>query len=332
MGVNSLSVLLTTYHEAFLHRGGGEFEMIGLSEGLQSIGVVADIYGPYSRSIDCYDVVMHFSIHSGGLPLLKRLSSHRKKIILFPNYWCSSLDGDGAPSQDVEEMVSLCHNVLFKSNAELNHFRLRYAVPDEKVKLIKAPIKCITVDDVPQGIFSTLYGIENYALWVGGIEPVKNQLSVIRALGNFSTPVVFLGNVIDEEYYSKCLAEAPKHFHFINSIPYLSEIYRSALRDCDLYMELSLDPPGASAIEAAIAGCKLMLPDIDWCREFFGENSSYVNSSSIDDIRNGFLNALKSDAPENALQASLKKNHATPESLMPIYNIVEELMGAQIDY
>jgi glycosyltransferase involved in cell wall biosynthesis len=332
MNVNSLSVLLTTYHEAFLHRGGGEFEIIGLSENLQSIGLIADIYGPYSRSIDSYDVVIHFSIHSGGLPLLRKLSSHRKRIIIFPNYWCSSLDGDGAPSNDVEEIVRLSDLFLFKSKAELKNFRERYVIPEAKVKLIRAPIDCFSVEDAPKGIFSTLYGIDNYTLWVGGIEPIKNQLNVIRALAHVDTPVVFLGNGIDEEYYSRCRNEAPKHFHFIDSVPYRSEIYRSALRDCDLYMELSLDPPGASAIEAAIAGCRLLLPDIDWCWEFFGENSSYANSSDIDDIRSGFLKALKTDAPESTLQVSLKEQHATPESLMPIYNIMEDLRNTKIDY
>ncbi|MCC4118933.1 hypothetical protein LLG90_26650, partial [Aromatoleum toluclasticum] len=69
--MKKLTVLITTYHEAFVVRGGGEYELLSIADGLRQCGFIADILGPYSRPLEFYDVVLHFSVHGGGLSLLR---------------------------------------------------------------------------------------------------------------------------------------------------------------------------------------------------------------------------------------------------------------------
>ena len=57
--MKNLTVLITTYHEAFVVRGGGEYELLAIT----------DIYGLHSRPLEYYDAVLHFSVHGGSHPV-----------------------------------------------------------------------------------------------------------------------------------------------------------------------------------------------------------------------------------------------------------------------
>ena len=76
------SILLTTYHEAFLCRGGGEYEMLEVALNLRKLGFWTDVYSPYSRDLEHYDVVLHFSIQPSGLPLVEEARRAGKEVIL----------------------------------------------------------------------------------------------------------------------------------------------------------------------------------------------------------------------------------------------------------
>jgi glycosyltransferase involved in cell wall biosynthesis len=324
MKIKTCSVLLTTYHDAFLRRGGGEFELISVSENLKALGLIADIYGPYARSIDSYDAIIHFSVHSGGLALLRRVHDEGKPIILWPNLWLHE-NHPSAPPSEVEEMVKYSQTVVFKSRAELDNFRNRYSVPDYKVKFVKNGVDESFLHHAPKGVFSALYHITDYAISVGGIEPIKNQLTTIRALRSISTPIVFIGAPRNLEYYRKCKLEAPPHHHFIDTIPYRSKVFRSALADAALYLELSFEPPGASAIEAALSGCQLLLPDMDWCREHFGNYGIYVKPDNPEEIYQGFLATLNTRKKWLEPAPNLKE-YVLPKAIIPLYEIIKEVI------
>lgn len=284
-------ILITTYHEAFVSRGGGEFEIFYIENLLKQEGFIVDIYGPYSQDIEKYDVVLHFSVEAGGLKLLKKLKSLDKKIILFPNVYFSEKN---KPDINIlKEFLDLSQTIVFKSLSEKNNFK-HYANLDEKDTIV---VKQITNNNIlkntPKNLFPKLYNLDKYAICMGIIEPVKNQLIAIEAMKKVGLPLVLVGKYRDKDYYDTCVEKSEGRNVFIESLPYHSEIMRSALRDSSVYIEISNEPAGLSAIDAGLSNCNLVLSDIEWSHEYFADTAIYAQTNSVKHIYESILQAME---------------------------------------
>ncbi len=315
-------VLITTYHNAYLVRGGGEFEIISIADSLKKKGAIADLYGPYSRTIENYDVILHFSIRKAGLDLLHAVHAAGKPIVLWPNLWVTR---DLSPAELVAEHVALAQRVVFKSQAEKEHFCALFPIPQDKIGMVPAGVDSDFEKPAPPGLFSSLYGLKEYAIWFGIIEPVKNQLMAIRALKRLEIPLVLVGKYRDQDYFDACKREA-HNVTFIEGVPYKSEIARSALQDSLFYIEISDEPPGLSALSAGLAGCKLVLSDSSWTREHFGECTTYVDPHSLDSVCNGVQEAMSSPVHAEKLRKRMQR-HRLPGAINPLLEILSVVAG-----
>ncbi len=315
-------VLLTTYHHAYLKKAGGEHELFSISEKLKCHGLIADIYGPFSRSLESYDVALHFSVHGGGLDLLQYIHGQGKPIALWPNLWLN------APAPQLTPMVNayidLSNVVIFKSAAEQSMFSGFFDLPESKVRRVITQADPIYRRDAPQGLFAALYGLEHYAIGVGIIEPNKNQLSVIRALKGTGLKLVLVGGHRDAGYYRTCQQEGGDDVVFIDGLPARSELMRSALQESTLFVECSHEPPGLSAIEAGLAGCRLVVSDSPWSREHFADLAHYCDPGSQASIRNAVLQGLAAGPSDQRLAEHLQP-HCSETSVDRVVDILREL-------
>lgn len=320
--MKKISVLLTTYHEAFVVKGGGEYELLSVADGLRQYGIIADIYGPYARSLDFYDVVLHFSVHGGGLGLLRMVKDHGKPIVLWPNLWAESLN-DTAISM-IHEHVELADCVAFKSGAEASNFTALINVPPEKLVRCKSIADAYYTKPSPRGLFQELYGVQDYALWMGIVEPSKNQLSVIGPLKEMGIPLVIVGKYRDKVYYDACREAGRDNVIFIDSLPQRSEIVRSALQNARFYVELSLEPAGLSALEAGLSGSRILLSDSDWSREHFLDHAEFVDPLSFVSITDGVERVLKRPAFNSELQEHLRA-YCFPSAMEPLVKVLKKV-------
>jgi len=316
-----LNVLITTYHQAFLNKGGGEVELVEVASNLKELGVKTDIYGPISRPLDTYDVVLHFSMHGGGLELLRHIKKANKRIILWPNLWWVSNPSE--PELDVAmSHITLADAVVFKSNAEMKNLTSRLSVPKEKIHIIPAGIDPCFGYPADKDMFKVIYKVDEYILWLGIIEERKNQLFCINALKNIELPIVFIGNYRNRDYYEACKATAPKHFKFLPSMPAKSEILRSAIQNCQLFFEVPLDHPGLSALEAGLAGATLVLSDDAWSKEHFGKKITYVDPKSQESIVKGVKIALN-NTKDSTINRMIHNKHLYPQALEQLVRILK---------
>jgi hypothetical protein len=322
--MKKISVLLTTYHEAFVVRGGGEYELLSVADGLRQCGIIADIYGPYSRPIEFYDVILHFSVHGGGLGLLRMVKSHGKPVVLWPNLWADALSPDAI--EMIGEHVELSDYVAFKSNAEANNFTALVYLPEAKQVLCKAVVDMGYMKSSPRRLFQDLYGVRDYALWIGLIEPSKNQLSVIAPLREQGIPLVLVGKYRDKDYYDACRKAGGDEVSFIDSLPQRSEIVRSAFQNALFYVELSLEPAGLSALEAGLSGCRMLLTDSEWSREHFMGYSEYVDPQSSVSISAGIERVLERPAFNEALRTQMTV-YCFPSALEPLLQVLRKAAG-----
>ena len=150
-----------------------------------------------------------------------------------------------------------------------------------------------TADPTP---FIERYGVRDFILNVGHTGHArKNVLSLIRALAGIDHPAVIIGRFIAGAYGEACRAEAAKHRHIllIDGLDNASEMLASAYAACDTFVLPSLfETPGIAALEAALAGAKVVITPYGGTKEYFGDFAEYVEPSSVEAIRAGITVAL----------------------------------------
>jgi len=306
------AILLTTYPEAFLNKGGGEYELLNIAHNLRKLGLVADIYSPYSKDISDYDTVIHFSVNASGLPMAEAVKAAGKKFILWPNFWVNkSAASTNAVAAHLAELADL---VIFKSRIEKANFESVAPLPDEKTLIIPSAVDPIFLEAAPKNFFRESFGLDEYLVWIGIFEPRKNQLGTIFALHDLELPIVFIGNYRDESYYSACKVAAPDHFVFLEPMEQGSDILRAAIRESRLYLEPTFEPAGKSVIEAAISGARILVSNAPWEREHLGRFAVYVNPKDPQSIRGGVAHALATSVDPEQVR-TLAQKHLMPRVL-----------------
>ncbi len=324
---SKISVLITTYPEAFLTPGGGEVELVGLGEHLQRFNISADIYGSSSRPLHRYDAVLHFSVHGEGLPIVRRAKEADKPLILWPNVWWTQAPLEHE-IQLVNEFFRHADRIAFKSRAEYENI-LRYISFDiRKAVFVPWGVNPAYGEPLKKNVFGSLYRVSDYILWVGVIEERKNQINAVRALRDFGKSVVFIGDHRNSDYFASCSSEASDNIMFLPFMPPASPILVSAVRECAVFLETSLEPAGLSALEAAVAGRPLVLSDDAWTREEFGDEATLVDPLSPASIRRGVELALKPKSFAN-LSAKIKSKHLLPNSLSSLADALSDLLSNQ---
>lgn len=314
-------ILLTTSPNAFLHRGGGEQEVLLLNEFLNASGVMSDIYGPTSRSLSAYDYVIHFSMQEGSELLIDALADGGRHLILWPNLWFVN-----EPSpwhlERLSRLLARFDAIVFKSISEKEHFE-RYLSLEGKEVIQVAPLisRKFRREARISRVFQESYGLDRYAIWPGIIEPQKNQLAAVRAFRGLDLALVISGAVRDEAYAAECRHAAGDNVMFIPVMPFGSELHLSALTCSSLFIELSRDFPGTSALEAATMGCRLVLSRSDWTNEFLTGRSTQVDADDIIQIREAVHNILENPAPYKADFTPM----SVSDSVAPLLRYLEQV-------
>jgi glycosyltransferase involved in cell wall biosynthesis len=79
----------------------------------------------------------------------------------------------------------------------------------------------------------------------------------------------------------------------IDGLPNDSPMLASAYAACDTFVLPSLyETPGIAALEAGLAGAKIVITPYGGTTEYFGESAVYVEPGSVSSIRDGIRMAL----------------------------------------
>lgn len=316
-----LRILLTTYHQAFLHPAGGETELHQLAEFINDAGVRADLYGPTSRRLSFYDVVIHFSTHGGGEALLREIKAAGKPVVLIPNF--NFFDQTHQSRDVVQRHLDLADLVVLRTNVERELCQAGFQVSTDKLVVIPPGIAPGFDKPAERGLFQSAYGLEDYVLWVGQLAEHKRQFETIQALKDFDVPLVLIGGYSDKTYYERCKAVAGENVRFLPHLQPASEILRSAMQSCCVYMELGDEYPGFSALEAALTGAPMVLAEHPWSREIFGEDPTYIESISSVSLREKLTSTIGL-RKKGTLADKMRKQHLQPKPTQSLLASISE--------
>lgn len=192
------------------------------------------------------------------------------------------------PNSDEEGML-LCKDI----DLEYNSVKHKFVSVPNAVDVEKLNIKC------EKKILPDLSG---FVIEAAGIEPLKNQVAVVKSLfTNPEIPIVFAGAVRDEKYFSylKKLADKRGNVFFTGKIEenQLFDLYKRA----KVHVLPSLrESPGLVTIEALMNRCQIVVSEEKFCPLKYYKFDKYgfiCDPYDTKSIRDAILNAYNN--PKN---------------------------------
>lgn len=311
-----MRILFWTYPTAFQAPGGGETVFLKTREYLQKAGTRVDLFDQWSTELHDYDLVHCF--HSAYPEFWESVKDAGARLVVTPTHWPTTdakirlwrwlkrkgraSVGFRGPYKDIAYFYSLADVLLPCSQTEVDLLARYCAVPREKMVVIRNGVEERFVEADPRP-FVDRHGLRDFVVCVGRITPRKNQLRIIRALRGCSIPIVFIGTPDPDaaQYYAQCRSEAGENVHFLGWIDHESPLLPGALAAARVFlMPSEVDIAPVAVVEAAAAGCRLVVTPVGSAREYYGDAAYYADPLSESDIRAKTLTAYDRGRPTKA--------------------------------
>ena len=273
-------------------------------QALKEIGVNASLFDQWSTNLRDYNLLHTFKLHYASYDLVRiahlcGLANVISTILPFDHkvrltrplswFWRRNI-GIQLSSSMLFKQAVIADALIATSQLEAEKLCRAYGLKRKGLIYIipnGADAKIFGYAD--PYIFKSAYGLKDYAICVGRIEPNKNQIRLIRAMKGIALNLVIIGRpCIGHETYAKaCYEEGRGKTLFIDQLPYNSIMLASAYAGARVFVLPSIaEVAPLSAIEAAMTGVPLVVTRNSLaCREYFGNNVFYIDPMSIDNIR-----------------------------------------------
>lgn len=283
--------------------GGGEVQLLEYVRLLRERGVDVWLHNMWQPEYRSLDIFHHFHLLSGGLATLDYIRRLEIPIILNTNIW---FDDTNFPSVNVEEIrayLATTDRFIANSHAEIANIAEYIGVDVSHGRVVYNGVRRHFSEPVDTRVFSELLPFTGrYILNIGNVEPRKNQLRLSLAARELGIPVVVLGGVRDQTYLREC-KQAYDGFHYFGPQDHQGPILHAALHHAQVFaLPSTFETPGLAALEAAVAGCQVVVTNGGSTREYFQDYVTYVDPSSISDIAEGLEKAFQQKARASELQ------------------------------
>ncbi len=326
-GLKKMRILFITTPDVAIDKGGLYTQIINSKKYLEKLGVEIDLFDMWYPLKYNYDLVHIFRADVSLYDTVKRLKKRGMKIVLSPIFASTH-------SIPMLKMINLSNELLGRTKVFSLHSFVKKVMEgadtilpntDEEIKALSLGfgIPRVKFRKIPNGVdesfcfanpdeFKDKYAIENFILYTGWIGSArKNTLNLVRALAKIDKEAIFIGRIIDEgDYTKRCLSLAKKNpkIKILEPLTHDSPLLASAYAACDTFVLPSLyETPGLSALEAALAGAKVVITGRGGTREYFGNMAEYVNPCSVRSIREAIGRSI-SKKKDKRLREHIRKN------------------------
>lgn len=322
-----------------LVKGGVRTQINQTAEALQRLG--HEIVWVHSSedlpAIDILHVFVASSEHWGFLRQFKTrsLSSNQKKIpiVLSPIFFAPKKIGVTKFKLGIESIVGtffsgisseygikkqicqLADVILPNTQAEMNQIRHLFDIPQHHMHVIPNGVETRFLK-AESTEFVQRYGLKDFVLFVGQASSTrKNVLRLLEIAPSLDAPLVLIGDVGSDEYSQQCatLIERNKILH-LPTQEHHSTLLASAYAAAKVFVLPSLfETPGIAAMEAALAGCAVVITKYGGTKEYFKEMASYINPHDSSSLLKTINKLLSTDTEEIENQNARLKSHITAQ-------------------
>lgn len=193
--------------------------------------------------------------------------------------------------------LELANMVLPNSTSEANLIVRDFGLPLKKMVVIPNGVDLNFLNSDPT-LFKNTIGLDTeFVLSVANVGSRKNTLALIQALRAERIPLVLIGSTNPTDIYCKLCIKAAKNglVKFLGKIPHDSPMLASAYAAAKVHAQVSwFETPGLSSLEAALAGCNVVVSDRGSTRDYFENYAWYCNPAEVSSIRKAISEAYSS--------------------------------------
>ena len=231
---------------------------------------------------------------------------------------------------DQRDVTNLARHLAPDSFAELALLNRQLAAAHVPATVVRAGVPAQAQPAAPDA-FTERYGMRDFVIVLGSVEPRNNQLLLLYALRNTDLPVVIVGPVPYPEYLRKCEQAAAPTTLFLERLP--AGMLHSALAAARVFAL-----PGwwqsapSAALLAALSGCSIVLGDRGGEKEYLGADAYYCDPASVQSIGAAVLRAYAGHGERTAQRAALAQRIAAQYSAaLQAQQLAELYRGVQAD-
>ncbi len=324
-----MKVCLATYQSAMLLKGGPRTQIFQTKRCLEQLGVECTLFESWREvAKESVDLIHLFGANIGSYHLAREIHKLGIPMVVSPIFFSrhspiflrtaltvdhtlrNFVKGTWSDYGLVTEICSWARAVAPNTMKEGYLLEKGFGIPRENITMIPNGVEERFYHARPDA-FRKKFGMENFILNVGHIGPGrKNVLRLIQSLEKINIPAVIIGRIEDNDYGRRCMEQGKKNprLLMLESIPNDSELLSSAYAACDVFVLPSLfETPGIAALEAGLAGAKVVVTKYGGTEEYFGSYAEYVEPTSWELIHHGIVTALNKPK-DNALREHVKSN------------------------
>ena len=312
-----MRILFYSYPWSFQKKGGGEIQLLKTMEYLKKGGVDVKLFDQWSDKLTDYDILHVFGSLKDNAGLIDVAKKNGLKVCVSPIFW-TDIRRFGGELGIRDKSVLLLHHItksvlpifpsgrrkvfaladliLPNSENEARQIKRYFAIGKNKFFVVPNGVE-ERFSEASADEFVRKYGIKDFILYAGRIEPRKNQLNFIKAMKGFKGPdIVFVGDhtLEHKEYYDACLREKSDNMIFLGPIDHDSSLLVSLYGAAKIFCLTSwFETPGLAALEAAAAGKNIVITPYGSTKDYFGDLALYAYPHRPDDMRNKVGRALE---------------------------------------
>lgn len=342
-----MNVCFASYQSIMMLKGGPGTQIVQTKKGLEQLGVnvtYLEAWQDFDRTK--FDLIHLFGAHIGTYHLAREIHKLGVPLAVTPIFYSLHSPRFLHTALRFDRLVK-----KFVSGIWMDYGLLAdictwadVILPNTKVegKLIADGfnIQSDKIFVVPNGVeerfyhadgtlFRSKYGLGKFILNVGHTGPGrKNVLRLIRAVNKIGIPAVILGRIENNSYGRICLEEAKRgRVLIVEALPNDSDLLASAYAACDTFVLPSLfETPGIAALEAALAGAKIVITQNGGTQEYFGSYAGYVDPLSVSSISTGIEKALAAQK-NNLLREQIKKEFLWEHVAKKTLTVYEDVLS-----
>ena len=345
-----MKVTLASYHAITMRHGGPLTHILQIKKHLKKLGIeieLLDIWKPredifktdlfhlHASNISLWDLAGYLHVHKTKYVVtpifFTRRSVHTIRTVCRINTFTKHISPAIWSGYGItHDICNWAQHVLPNTNDEAQLIREGLLVPKQNITIIPNGVEK-RFAEAGSSLFYKKYGVKDFILNVGHIGvPRKRTLSLIRALSKIDHPAVIIGRIFPSKEADICIEEGKrnKNLTIIKGIDHDSPMLASAYAASSVFaLPAMYETPGIAALEAGLAGAKVVITPHGGTKDYFKDMATYVDPYSIASIRSGIEIALNQKS-DDRLRNYIKNNflwQKVAEQTADIYHQISKL-------
>lgn len=305
-----------------LYFGGAEVQALETAAALRRLGIEVDVLTPHTQEVG--DLVHAFGPYPSYTSILgycqKRNVPFVLSTIFYRDYvsrlqmwrdrWRASRRHN--PLHAARSLMRGASALLPNTEAEALQVSELFLSTPAPTYVVPNGAEARFAQGTPE-LFRRRFGIsEPFVLNVARVEKRKNQLRLIEAMKGSGMKLVILGKESQDGYSQACreMAGNDPAIVFLPPVAHDDPLLASAYAAAKVFaLPSRLETPGIAALEAGIAGARVVVTPVGGAREYFGRDAWYPDARSTHSIRDAVQAAWHATRDDEAVRQRLLNSY-----------------------